>query len=662
MVDSLLTLAKAEVRKDGNTAVITVPTSRAFFRTNINKLGQDIATKYGCTKFRLFISDQIVEEDLKPTEFTCNILSTIDDLVGVVDKIIATNQPYSLDFETTSLNTYEAKIVGVGLSSKAGTFYAPIVADSKDYLPESSVMFELERLIKSNLLLVIHNAKYELRLLKRFNIHLKWQQYYDTQLPIHMEDPVNKKGLKKAVKKIFHIEMEEYEDLTGKGKKQITFDKVPVQQAARYCGADAYYTLKLYHHYQDFFGPEQTKLLEWDRRLVEVVIDMEERGILLDKEFFKQLEGRVTRRIKRLEKAIHIIAGTEFNIGSTKQLGAILYEKLAITAPKLTDKGNYCTDDKTLKSLPDCKIVRHLKSWRTHSKIASTYLTLPDNIQPETGRVHGSFNQNGTGTGRFSSSDPNLQNIPVKTALGRLIRHGIVAAPGNKLVGADYSQVEVRIFAVASKDKDLLQAFKDGEDVHKKIAAKIFNKELDQVTSDDRRVGKTLNFAILYMQGAYSTAEQLSIERDEAEVFHAKYKEAIPTLDPLIERTKELARKQGYIKTMFGRRRYFPNINSKNWKKRAKAEREAFNAPIQGTAADIMRMAMVAVNDKLRADSRYDGIYIIMTVHDELVIECPEAMAEEIKAMMTDTMENIVDIGVKLEVDAKIADNYGDLK
>ena len=656
IVSGLLSASKAKINVDGSTAIITVPKHRSFLKKSLESSGEEIAKSVGCFKYRVFISDEEITEDYKVVEFTTNILPVIEGVVGLVDNILLVNEPFSFDFETTSLDTFTAEIVGIGISYSGGTYYLPIKSLDGEHLPLEYVMHEMGRLFHNGPLAIFHNAKYELKILARNGISVR--KFYDTMLPVHLENSDNKKSLKKTVERLFHIKMVEYGDVTGKGKKKVTFDKVPLADAADYCGADAYYTYKIYEHYSYLFSPDMATIIDRDIELTKAVLKMETSGILLDLEHFVTVSNKIKTRLTRVEKIIYHLAGEEFNIASTKQLSSILYDKLDICDPIMTKKGNLCTNDKALSEIGvDNKIVKYLMQYRMLTKLLNTYFTLPDKINSVTGRVHGSFNICGTSNFRFSSSNPNLQNIPTKSDYGKEVRRGIIAGPGKVLIAADYSQIELRLFALFAQDEKLLHSFAQGEDPHKMITATLLEKPIEEVTKDDRRLGKTLNFAILYMTGKKKVADMLGIDVEKAQEFITKYYEAIPNLQPLIDSTLDYARKYGYITTIFGRRRYFPSINSKHFGKRHAAEREAFNATIQAAAAEVMRNAMIQFDKVCPTYAR-----MLLTVHDELVVECDEDKAEEVKALLVHTMETATQVGIRLEVEANIAKNYGDAK
>jgi DNA polymerase-1 len=509
--------------------------------------------------------------------------------------------------------------------------------------------------------MVVHNAKYEMKILARYGIERDWWQYYDTMVPIHVENSNNRKGLKKAVKKLFGVLMTEYEDVVGSGKKKITFDQVPIEEAAKYCGADCYYTLKIYSYYKNMFDARQRAVLDLDREAQHVSMVMELNGIGLDVEHFKTTLANITDYLGPVKARLFEIVGGEFNLNSTKQLLEVIYGHLGMECPEIKETTKEKTLTKMIRRTDEPlhkEFLEKLLEYRSLSKIKTTYLTLPEKIEPVTGRVHGSFNPFGTKTGRFSSSGPNLQNLPA-SGLGKEVRRGIIAAPGNVLIAADYSQIELRVFAQLGQDELMLKAFKNGEDIHKKVAATILHKPIEEVTPAERHTCKTYNLAIMYMRGVRSIAEDLDISVEAAKEFRDDYFVKVPSLQPLMDEIFNFCRKHGYVETLLGRRRYFPNINSKNWKLKGPAERGAFNAVIQGTAADIMKQALY----DLHVYFKDTPAKLIMTVHDEAVIECPEDIAAEVELQMKTIMEGAVRLkDVSLDVEVKRAYNYADTK
>ena len=452
-----------------------------------------------------------------------------------------------------------------------------------------------------------------------------------------------------------------YEEVAGKGAKQIGFDQVAIEIAAPYAAEDADITLRLHH--QLFSKLEKTDTLkkvyqEIEMPLVPVLARMEQTGVLVDAQMLLLQSGELTTKITALETQAHDVAGQPFNLGSPKQIQEILYDKLGLPILKKTPKGQPSTAENVLQDLAaDFPLPRLILEHRSLSKLRSTYTDkLPKQVNPVTGRVHTSYHQAVAATGRLSSSDPNLQNIPVRSEEGRRIRQAFVADPGYTVLAADYSQIELRIMAHLSQDAGLLQAFKDGLDVHKATAAEVFGVGLDQVESHQRRSAKAINFGLIYGMSAFGLAKQLDIDRGAAQGYINLYFERYPGVKQYMDETRELAREQGFVETLFGRRLYLPDINAKNGQRRQYAERTAINAPMQGTAADIIKLAMLAVDDWLQTDQ--PEVKMVMQVHDELVFEVENKCLDEMARIIQQKMSGAASLDVPLVVDIGTGKNW----
>ncbi len=607
-------------------------------------------------------------EDLVINPFIVGDRSTLNILIKELSKVNA----YSIDLETTGLNTLNCEIVGFAIAYKSGedlkSFYIPVLPSGAQELSLSDLIDELKQILEDkSKLQIIQNAKFEKRILKRYGIKLH-SNFYDTMLASYVEDPSNKHGLKAQSKRVFKLRMTEIEEIIGTGRKQITINEAPLTEVAKYAAADAYVTYKLYEYYENILDKNAKELLKHiEFPLVEVLADIESNGISLDVEHFRKLGLELKSKIQEMESRIHELSGLEFNISSPKQLSGVLFEEMNI-APvgKKNKTGAYSTDIDTLETLladyelndKQKEFVEKIIQYRSLTKLSSTYVeNLPNLIAKETGRLHSDFNQVVTATGRLSSSNPNLQNIPIRDAYGKEIRRGFIAKDlEHVLVCADYSQIELRILAHMANEKALIEAFTNDQDIHKRTAMEILGKTASEITEDDRRLGKTLNFALIYMQGPFATAKQLGISMSEARDFIKKYFTAFPNIQPFMDKTLAKAHQEGYVETIFSRRRYFKNINSPNKMLQKEEERQAFNTPLQGTAADIIKKAMVELYSKLEA--QHPDAKIILQVHDELVIECPKEKADVVAKLTQETMQNIVKLKVPLTVDLAIGPNW----
>ena len=452
-----------------------------------------------------------------------------------------------------------------------------------------------------------------------------------------------------------------FEEVAGKGVKQVTFDQVPIEAATNYAAEDADITLRLY----DELSPKLESIdslnklnEEIEIPLIEVLSNMERNGAILNAKILNAQSKDLESRIKKLEKKAYKIAGEEFNLGSTKQLREIFFEKLGYRVIKKTPGGQPSTDEKVLAELAEeYELPKVLLEHRTLSKLKSTYTDkLPDQISSLSGKVHTSFHQAVTTTGRLSSSDPNLQNIPIRTEDGRRIRQAFEPSKGNKFISADYSQIELRVMAHLSKDPGLLSAFQDGEDVHSKTASEVFNVGIDDVTPDLRRNAKAINFGLIYGISAFGLGKQLGITRNLAAEYMAMYFEKYPRVKKYMESTKESASQNGYVETLFGRRLYLREINASNAMRRQASERAAINAPVQGTAADIMKIAMIKMHKSLEKEK--SQAQIILQVHDELILDTPEKEIDKVVNLTTEAMMGAAQLDVPLEIDIGIGDNW----
>ncbi|WP_287145995.1 DNA polymerase I [Aeromonas sp.] len=574
---------------------------------------------------------------------------------------------FAFDTETTSLDYMEARIVGVSFAVEPGK--AAYVPFGHDYLgapvqlSEAVVLGKLKPLLEDpSCLKVGQNLKYDRNVLLNHNIDLQGIAY-DTMLESYvLNSTASRHDMDSLAKRYLGVETTSFEDIAGKGVKQLTFNQIELEQAAPYAAEDADITLRLH---QTLWGqleavPGLSRVFsEIELPLLPVLARMELLGTTIDPKLLHQQSQEIELRLAELERQAHELAGQEFNLSSPKQLGEVLFTKLGLPIIKKTPKGAPSTAEEVLAELAETyELPRLLMEHRTLAKLKSTYTDkLPLMIKPQTGRVHTSYHQAVAATGRLSSSDPNLQNIPVRNEQGRRIRQAFIPSAGYKLVAADYSQIELRIMAHLSGDKGLLTAFAEGKDIHKATAAEVFGVTLDAVTTDMRRSAKAINFGLIYGMSAFGLAKQLGIGRAEAQKYMDLYFERYPGVLEYMERTRQQAEAQGYVETLFGRRLYLPDIKSRNAGLRKAAERAAINAPMQGTAADIIKRAMINVDSWIRGIED-ESIRMLMQVHDELVFEIREEKLEEYTTIIKEKMSAAAELHVPLLVEAGTGDNW----
>ena len=574
---------------------------------------------------------------------------------------------FAFDTETTSLDYMEARIVGVSFAVEAGK--AAYVPFGHDYLgapvqlTEAVVLGKLKPLLEDPTRLKVgQNLKYDRNVLLNHDIDLQGIAY-DTMLESYvLNSTASRHDMDSLAKRYLGVETTSFEDIAGKGVKQLTFNQIELEQAAPYAAEDADITLRLH---QTLWGQLEAVpglcqvFSEIELPLLPVLARMELLGTTIDPKLLHQQSQEIELRLAELERQAHELAGQEFNLSSPKQLGEILFTKLGLPIIKKTPKGAPSTAEEVLAELAETyELPRLLMEHRTLAKLKSTYTDkLPLMIKPQTGRVHTSYHQAVAATGRLSSSDPNLQNIPVRNEQGRRIRQAFIPSAGYKLVAADYSQIELRIMAHLSGDKGLLTAFAEGKDIHKATAAEVFGVALDAVTTDMRRSAKAINFGLIYGMSAFGLAKQLGIGRAEAQKYMDLYFERYPGVLEYMERTRQQAEAQGYVETLFGRRLYLPDIKSRNAGLRKGAERAAINAPMQGTAADIIKRAMINVDGWIRSIED-ESIRMLMQVHDELVFEIREEKLEEYTAIIKEKMSAAAELHVPLLVEAGTGDNW----
>ena len=572
----------------------------------------------------------------------------------------------AVDTETTSLDYMRAEVVGISLAVAPGqAAYIPFGHDYMGAPEQLSRDFVLENikpyLEDASIAKVGQNLKYDMSVLAQHGINLQGIAF-DTMLESYVLDSVaTRHDMDSLALKYLDEETIKFADVAGKGAAQITFNQVALEQAGPYAAEDADITLRLHNTLwsQVSAEPVLAKVFEEiELPLIPVLSRIERAGALVDGTLLFQQSQELSERLAELETQAWDLAGQQFNLASPKQLGEILFEKLEIPVLKKTAKGAPSTKEEVLQELAlDYPLPKVILEHRGLAKLKSTYTDkLPVMINPQTGRIHTSYHQAGTATGRLSSSDPNLQNIPIRTAEGRRVRQAFIAGPGCLLVAADYSQVELRIMAHLSEDPSLLEAFNAGQDIHRATAAEVFGVETDAVTIEQRRSAKAINFGLIYGMSAFGLARQLGINRKQAAEYIELYFSRYPGVQNYMNNIRYTAAENGYVETFFGRRLYLPEISSRNGMRRQAAERTAINAPMQGTAADIIKRAMISVDEWLESSSLQSRM--IMQVHDELVLEVPESELEIVKRGLVERMESAAELLVPLVVDVGVGDNW----
>jgi len=579
---------------------------------------------------------------------------------------IETTKLVGFDTETTSINYMQAEIVGLSFATGDGdAAYLPLAhvyPGAPDQLDRDETLARLKPWLEDDKQAKVgHHLKYDAHVLANHGITLGGMAY-DSMLESYVLDSTaTRHDLDSVARKYLGVETIRYEDVAGKGAKQLRFDEVPLEQAAPYAAEDADVTLRLHNTLwpQIMDNTSLQKIYEdIEQPLVGVLLRTEQNGVLVDAGLLKKLSNEFAKKMGKVEQAAHDSAGHPFNLGSPKQLQEVLFNELELPVIRKTPKGQPSTAEDVLAELaPDYELPQLILDYRSLSKLKSTYTDkLPQQVSPKTGRIHTSYHQAVAATGRLSSSDPNLQNIPIRTEEGRRIRQAFIAPEGYTLLAADYSQIELRIMAHISGDAGLVSAFAEDRDIHQATAAEVFDLAVDEVTSDQRRSAKAINFGLIYGMSAFGLARQLGIGRHEAQEYVDLYFARYPEVKAYMDRTREQAREQGYVETVFGRRLYLPEINSRQAQRRQYAERSAINAPMQGTAADIIKRAMIDV-DAWLSDAGC-GARLIMQVHDELVLEVPEKRLDEVRERVIQLMSSAAALDVPLKVEAGSGKNW----
>ncbi len=671
-------LEKAKSR-DFDPALVEAFFKELEFRTLIKSLEKitgktasieiEVPAKSGAQMSMFANEPQVIAAPKTTVNIEVVIVDSSEKLSALV-KELNKSSLISFDTETTSTEEMRAEIVGISLAVKEGQgYYIPVGHHSGDNLPLDEVLQALRApLTDLKIGKVAHNAKYDFIMLAKHGLRVS-PLTFDTMLAEFIVDPSSRHlGLKNLAVVRLGEEMTHIEDLIGSGKKQISMADVAIASVAPYAAADAEITLRLVPLLEkDLKRIAGEKILaEIDMPLTPVLAEMEMEGVMIDLPFFKKMSGELAERLAEIQKQVFESVGKEFNMNSTQQLSDILFTRLRLDPPdkgKKTASGHYSTSADVLDGLRGKHpVVDWVLEHRELSKLKSTYLdALPEAVDSKTGRVHTSYSQIGAVTGRLSSNNPNLQNIPIRTETGRKVRNGFIAAKGNVLLSIDYSQIELRIVALMAEDEAMLTAFRSGEDIHSTTAGAIYGIENEAVTKDMRRHAKAINFGLIYGMSAFGLMRSTDLTLAEAEDFVKAYFAKFPGVKKYLDGIRKTAAEQGYVETLLGRRRYFPALQGKsNPQMKNREEREAINAPIQGTAADIMKIAMLKIPAALKAAGLKGKM--LLQVHDELVIECPQSEAADTARLIQETMANAYPMSIPLSTEARAGANWGEMK
>ena len=615
------------------------------------------------------------EQQSKKTKAKYYTISKIKDLKKIIQKISELGI-CAIDTETDSLNIDKVNLVGISLCyDNKNAFYIPITHKEIVTKKLCQNQIKLEDVIKQisiicfdpAILKIGQNIKYDLRVLQKYKV--EFNSIADTMLMSYaFENGITRHNMDDLAFKHLNHTTTKFKDLVGSGKKEITFDYVKIEDATNYAAEDAYITFKLFNIFSQSVTREKNSFIyeKIDRRLIKVLATMENHGVKIDKKYLENLSSEFSKQTQVLEEQIFRITKKEFNIGSPKQLGEILFDEMGLQGSKKTKMGNYSTDSNILEELASNneEIARYVLDWRELSKLKSTYTdALVEQISPNTTRVHTSYAPAATITGRLSSNDPNLQNIPIRTENGKKIRHAFIPESDHKLMSFDYSQIELRLVAEISGDTNLIESFKNGEDIHSSTALQIFGIKEKDINADYRRKAKVINFGIIYGISPYGLAKQLSISNTEGKQFIEDYFKRFPKIKEYMEVQISFCRENQYVETMFGRKCFIRGINDKNFAIRGFSERQSINAPIQGTAADIIKLAMIKIHKEI--ERRAIKAKMLLQVHDELVFEIEDKEVKkaipQIKSIMETTHAIYRNFQVPLVVDYGMGDNWGEL-
>ncbi|MBF8455758.1 DNA polymerase I [Kaistella sp. G5-32] len=607
-------------------------------------------------------------EDLDQATTTKETVSDSDHLYQFIDspkaqKVLVHNllqqKAVSFDTEITSLDEMEADLIGMSFSYKKGlAYYIPFSEKKEEVLETLEIFrpfFEKKEIIK-----IAHNLKADYKILKQYGIEVEGA-IFDTMIAHYLLNPDGRHAMEYLSEMYLGYKPVAIESLIGKGKNQISFKELSVEEQTKFAAEDADISWRLYEVFAPQLKIENLEDLFYnvEMPLMKVLAKMELEGISLDKKWLEQESKDLENDLRQLEKTIFELSGEEFNMNSPKQLGEVLFEKMQLDPKaKKTKSGQYATSEDILQKLSSKhEIIKHILEYRTYQKLKSTYVdALPLQIDKDDNRVHTNFSQTTAATGRLASVNPNLQNIPIRTLRGQQIRGAFVANAGNKLIAADYSQIELRLIAAISEEDNMIKAFQDGEDIHASTASKLFNIPLEEVTKTQRSQAKTVNFGILYGQGAFGLAEQTGLSRKEAKEMIESYFETYPKLKKYMADQVIKAQEMGYVETILKRKRHLKDINSANFVVKAHAERNAVNAPIQGSAADVIKLAMIKIDEQFTEQNLKTKM--LLQVHDELVFEAPEEELETVTALIKKEMESAYKTTVPLLVEVGVGDNW----
>ncbi len=633
-----------------------------------NRLLSSVISAYGPTSFDNKNNPNVVKQEKKISQKNYVLIKKIEEILEYTKEADEKGE-ICIDTETTSLDPHQAKLVGISLSTKVGyACYIPIGHSNYKNLEEKSVIEILKPTLEdSSIKKIGQNIKFDFIILFKRGIEMNTLE--DTMLMSYVLDAGKNRHNMDTLSKI-HLDHSplSFKELVGTGKKQINFSEVEIKLAKNYAAEDADITYRLFKILQKNLKAEKlTNIYEiFEKPMIKILAFMEINGVKIDKQFLKKLTKKFETKIQFLEKEIFKISKKEFKIGSTKQLGEIMYNDLKISNTKKTKKGSFATSAAVLEDLAfkGYDLPKLVLEWRQLSKLKNTYSdSLPEHINLNTKRVHTSFLLAATSTGRLASSDPNLQNIPIKTEDGKDIRKAFVAEEGKLLISADYNQIEMRILSDLADVKELKKAFSNNEDIHSLTASQIFNVNLKEVTSDMRRKAKAINFGIIYGISQYGLAKQINVSNNEAADFLESYFAKFPEIKDYMSSTINFCRKSGYVNNIFGRRTHITGINDKNFNIRNFQERAAINAPIQGSASEIMRLAMIRINEKL-FDKKFKNTKMILQIHDELIFEAPKEHQKIVSKMIKDEMNSVKNsdlhsFSIPLSVDINYGENWG---
>ena len=609
-------------------------------------------------EFNAFVTEEQAEK--KVVEY--RTLKSIDDL-SMIEKLIHESKCFAFDTETTSIDSLEAELVGVSFSFEANSgYYLPIAHQEKTAISRDEALRWLKQIIEASQDKVIgQNLKYDLQVLRNHQINIK-RFYADTMLMSYsINSTASRHNLDALAEYYLNIKTIKFEDVMGKGKNKLkNFSEVPIKEATNYAAEDADITLQLYRTFETKIDDKTTKMLqEIEYPMIFVLMEMEATGALIDIKHLNSLSNNFGSKLINLVQKIHKHSGVVFNIDSPKQLSEVLFDKMGIEAKglKKTSSGYYSTSEAVLQKLADeNEIIKDILEYRTLAKLKSTYTDKLSEICDLGSRVHTSYHQAVTSTGRLSSSDPNLQNIPIRTKDGIVIREAFIAPQGKKLLAIDYSQIELRLMAHYSNDEIMVKSFNNNEDIHKRTASEIFGVDIQDVDDDMRRKAKTINFGLLYGMSAFGLSNQLSVTRAEADIFLESYFDRYSGVSAFMKNIVEVAKGKKYVETLHGRKIHVPNIESSNYLMRQASERAAINGPLQGSAADIIKIAMIKIAEWIEGNDQ--EIKMILQVHDELIFEVPDSYGEENIEPIIKLMEQSTEINVPLKAEYGFGSNW----